>query len=300
MGHEELGHAAPPRRLTSLLCSALALFAFACSDSGDAKKVTTEEPVTGEWETLLTGDWTMAPGTEDYVCVRYTLEEDVYVRGLEAVNPLGTHHTFLASGEPSKPDGTAPCTVAEVHSNAIFGSGVGTAPIEFPKGVGMKIPAGRQLLLNLHLYNNQDSEISGTSGTRVLRVDKSDLEYIGDEVPAVNLDLDIPPGKETTIESSYTATAEMTLFAILPHMHKLGTHSKVTVESSIEGERVIHDAPYDFDLQLYYPVEPIRLAKGDKVRFDCTWMNTTSRTIHFGDSSDDEMCAIGLYRYPGK
>src|SRR6185503_11458110 len=27
-------------------------------------------PPTGDWETLLTGDWTMAPGTEGYVCVR--------------------------------------------------------------------------------------------------------------------------------------------------------------------------------------------------------------------------------------
>ena len=61
---------------------------------------------------------------------------------------------------------------------------------------------------------------------------------------------------------------------------------------------MLNDAPYDFDAQLYYSIDPIRMAAGDKVRFECTWRNTTDRTIAFGDSSLDEMCAVGQYRYP--
>src|SRR5690242_6480777 len=36
-------------------------------------------PPTGEWKTLLTGDWTMQPGMEGYVCVRKTIEEDLVI-----------------------------------------------------------------------------------------------------------------------------------------------------------------------------------------------------------------------------
>jgi hypothetical protein len=82
-------------------------------------------------------------------------------------------------------------------------------------------------------------------------------------------------------------------------MHQLGIHAKVVAESSVDGTRVLHDGPYDFDAQLYYPIEPIRMAAGDKVRFECTWRNTTDRTVRWGDSSLDEMCAMGLYRFPG-
>lgn len=233
------------------------------------------------------------------MCVRYTLTKDTYIRGVAAVNPLGTHHTFLTIGDPTKPDGTYPCTVTENFSVSIFGSGVGTDPVQFPKGVGMKLAAGSQLLLNLHLFNVSDKELSGTSGTQILPADESKIEHVADDNPAVTLDLNILPNQETTSTDSYTIPEDSTLFAVLPHMHQLGTHSRVVAHSSLDGDRVLHDAPYSFDSQLYYPVESTRMAKGDAIEFECTWMNTTSRTIHFGQSSLDEMCAIGLYRYPG-
>jgi hypothetical protein len=37
---------------------------------------------------------------------------------------------------------------------------------------------------------------------------------------------------------------------------------------------------------------------GDTVDIDCTFDNTTPNRVHFGNSSRDEMCFVGLYRYP--
>jgi hypothetical protein len=281
-----------------VLCAALASLAWGCGNSSEPKAAPPEQVPVEAWQTLLTGDWTIQPGAEDYVCVRQTLTSDVYIRGVSAVNPRGTHHTNLTIGEPTKPDGTYPCTVAENLSVSIFGSGVGTDPVHFPEGVGMKLAAGSQLLLNLHLFNVGDSELSGTSGTEVLPIDESDIEHLAEDNPAVKLDLNILPDQETTTMGSYTVPDDSVLFAVLPHMHQLGTHSKVVAHSSVDGDRVLHDKPYSFDSQLYYPIESIRMAMGDTVEYECTWMNTTPRTIHFGQSSLDEMCAMGLYRYP--
>lgn len=298
----------PRSRAISLTCAVLALFAFGCVSSAAEKspagKAQTAKAPAGqvqadEWETLLTGDWTISPGAEDYVCVRYTLSEDTYIRGVAAVNPLGTHHTNLTIGDPTKPDGTYPCTVAENLSVSVFGSGVGTDPVEFPEGVGMKLAAGTQLLLNLHLFNAGDGELSGTSGTRILPTDSSEIEHLAEDNPAVVLNLNILPNQDTTTTGSYTVPHDSTLFAVLPHMHQFGIHSKVVAHSSLDGDRVLHDMPYSFDAQLYYPIESIRMASGDKIDYECTWRNTTSRTVHFGQSSLDEMCAMGLYRYPG-
>jgi hypothetical protein len=319
-----------------MLCASLALAAWGCADSdsepapsgGGASRTdptarggastaeptardgaSTAEPTAGgessptdpatlEWQTLLTGDWTIPAGTEDYVCVRHTITEDIYVRALDAINPPGTHHTFLTMGPQSGPDGVTACTFTENHAEAIFGSGVGTNPIQFPQGVAVKLSAGTQLLLNLHLFNPTDNDLSGTSGTRVASVEAGEVEHLGKALTVGTTNLNIPARQDTTHGGSCTISADTTVFALLPHMHQLGIHMKVTAQSSIDGERVLHDGPYDFDSQLYYAIDPIQLAQGDTVQFECTWRNTTDRTVMFGDGSLDEMCTAGLYRYP--
>jgi hypothetical protein len=110
--------------------------------------------------------------------------------------------------------------------------------------------------------------------------------------------LNIPPHGDTSKASSCAMPTAATIFAVLPHMHQLGFHAKVAVSSSLEGERILHDGPYNFDQQLYYPIDPIRVAAGDQVHFECTWRNTRDQTVAFGDSSLDEMCFVGLFRYP--
>lgn len=253
-----------------------------------------------EWKTLLTGDWTLAAGTEDYVCVRHTIKEDIYIKAFEGINPLGTHHTFLTMGPPSGPDGVTQCEATENHGKSIFGSGVGTNPIEYPEGVAIKVEAGSQMLLNLHLFNATADELSGTSGTKMLPIDESEVEFIGQSLTAGAFDLSLPPHQESSVSGSCTVSSNTTVFAVQPHMHQLGKHMKVVAESSVDGEQVLHDAPYDFEQQLYYPVAPLQLSAGDSVQFECTWENTTDRTVGFGDSSLDEMCFVALYRFPAE
>src|SRR5687768_4153050 len=65
-------------------------------------------PATSDWKTLLTGDWTMPSGTEGYLCVRKTIDEDLFITVLDAINPKGTHHTLLTMGEPNGADGIGP------------------------------------------------------------------------------------------------------------------------------------------------------------------------------------------------
>ncbi len=275
------------------VCACFAFTASACGGSDSQESTSTT------WEPLVLGDWTMPAGTEDYVCVRHTLPSDIHVRALQAINPPGTHHTFLTIGPPSGPDGVTDCDVTTHHGQAIFGSGVGTNPIELPKGVAMKLTAGSQLMLNLHLFNPDDADLSGSSGTRIVAIEESEVEHLGENIAAVTLNLNILPQQVSSAAGSSTMSADTTIFAVLPHMHQLGIHAKVVAESSVDGTRVLHDGPYDFDAQLYYPVEPIRMAAGDKVRFECTWRNPSDRAVHWGDSSLDEMCAMGLYRFPG-
>jgi hypothetical protein len=82
-------------------------------------------------------------------------------------------------------------------------------------------------------------------------------------------------------------------------MHRLGTHLTGTAVRS-DGPVVFHDQAYSFETQLNYRVGPIDVLRGEKVQYACTFDNPTGQTVSFGDSSDDEMCVLGMYRYPAR
>jgi hypothetical protein len=249
------------------------------------------------WQELIARDWQVEQGSEKYVCVRTTLDRDLTIAGFDSINPKGTHHTVLTVGPPSAPDGLSDCNSFVQLGTMLFGSGVATNPLEFPEGVAVRLRAGQQLLLNLHVFNTSNAPIEGVSGTRALVVDPSDVALEAESILAGTGALSLPPNQETTSFGTCTLTSESTLFAVQPHMHQLGRHMKVTAR--IGGvDRVIHDKAYDFSEQPIYPMEALKMAAGDSLYVECTHENTTNALVTWGESSTAEMCHAGVYRYP--
>lgn len=270
--------------------------ALAACGSSEAKSHTSEAQLT--FQTIISGDWTMAAGSEGYVCARHTIADDMYVDGFEAINPPGTHHTLLTMGAASKPDGVTSCSAAENGPLEVFASGVGTDRLMLPPGIALKIAGGTQLLLNLHLYNTGADSLSGLSGERVHAIPASEVKTVAEAILAGPLFFTIPAGQTKVTTGYCTLAHDTTIFAVAPHMHKLGVYEKVTAQSSIKGDVVINDAPYDFNEQSFHLIDPVPMAKGDKVKVDCTHNNTTAADVSFGESTDTEMCFAGLYQYP--
>jgi Copper type II ascorbate-dependent monooxygenase, C-terminal domain len=96
------------------------------------------------------------------------------------------------------------------------------------------------------------------------------------------------------------SSTSYTTFAVWPHQHKLGTHQKVTVTRG-GNATVLHDDAYSFNEQNYYAQTPMfDIQQGDKIDVACTWVNNTGNTVMFGESSNDEMCFAGFYRFPAQ
>jgi hypothetical protein len=249
------------------------------------------------WIRLLEAQWELGPRSEGYRCVRKTMPEDVYIAGFKPLNPLGAHHATLHVETGAAPDGVTVCGVGSGGVRRLQGSGVGTEATELPPGVAMKLAKGEQLMVNLHLFNVREEALRGTSGVWIKRVAKADVMQEAENVLAGPLALSIPPGQ---VKQSGTCTLRkaVTLFSVGPHMHQLGRYMKVTAHSSLMGERVLFDGPYDFTHQLSYKLSNIEMAAGDKVSIECTYMNDTPRTVGWGDSTLDEMCFAGLAVYP--
>jgi hypothetical protein len=227
-----------------------------------------------------------------------TIPEDTFVSGMKPVIPPGTHHTVLSVDDvPMEEDGVVDCTAFDNGDRQIGGSGVGTEAYEYPEGVAIRLKAGSQITLNLHLFNTNETELSGTSGLLVKTMDEADVENVAETILAGPIELEIPPGR---VEQSGTCTFshDSTIFQILPHMHQTGVHLKAIAHSSTMGDVELFDGPYSFEDQQVLPVDMIEMKAGDTVDVTCTYENETEEEINWGDSSLAEMCFAGLGRFP--
>jgi len=252
------------------------------------------------WETLISSDWSIAPG-EEYRCERLTLDQDVWIKNFRSTIPLGHHHAVLTvESDPSQSDGQTVCNAGTNAPMMIYGSAPGTDDVLFPEGVAIKVPAGSQLVLNLHLYNTQPSaELTGTSTILYQPVPAEEIATTteAEVVLMGKVDFMIAPGPDE-VTGHCTMSGATTLFMTQPHMHKLGTHARVVAKRAA-GDVVLHDGPYNFLEQKVYPIAPeVQMAGNDALEVTCSYDNTTGADVPFGDSTDEEMCFATTYRYP--
>ena len=256
-------------------------------------------PLPEGYTRLIGRTWSIPSGGQDvYRCVRVTVPQDMYVTSIMAQAPVGTHHTVLSI--MSGADGETNCSAGTgtLGTVMLYASGVGTSPLNFPTGVGIKLTAGTKVHLNLHLYNATDQQLSGDSAILV-KAQATPPPMLAEMVFAGTGSFSIPSNNQPyTKTTTCSENKAYRLFAVWPHMHQLARHQKVEL---IRGgtPTVLHDLAYQFEEQQYYLKAPeVQVQQGDQLRVSCTWVNNTGQPVGFGDSSNQEMCFTGLYRYP--
>jgi hypothetical protein len=262
----------------------------------------TEDPAAPEEIELIGRDWTVSPG-ELYKCVGIRAERDMYISGFTNLAPLGEHHAVVTVADDPGTFGLTQvgeydCTFGALDLQMLYASGVGEASIELPDGAALEVKAGQFINLNLHLFNTTNGDLTMHSGVRATVVPSVPPEKIAEMIFVGTTNFNIAPGETGTASGGCNFTRDATVFAYWPHMHQFATHQKLTM--TVGGEaRVMHDAAFDFMHQATYPIDPtIAVHAGDSIQTECTFTNTGSVPLTFGDSSTAEMCLTGLYRYP--
>jgi hypothetical protein len=110
-------------------------------------------------------------------------------------------------------------------------------------------------------------------------------------------DIDIPAGGDQTITAEWTAPVDLTVIQLATHQHRLGTYANIELVDAdgVTPRKIYENKDWEHP-HSYWPDEPIRLARGRKMRITCTWHNTDDRPVRFGPETTDEMCFIlGFY-----
>jgi copper type II ascorbate-dependent monooxygenase-like protein len=255
----------------------------------------------GDFTLLISRSWTIAPGaTDTYRCVRIQTTQDMWIAGFRALSPAGTHHTVLTiSTDANAQLGEYNCSAGSLDNQMLYASGVGTDDLLFPSGVAMHIPAGTKINLNLHLFNVTDQTKNDTSGVMVKIIPQAQVQQEADMMFSGTAIISIPSdGQPHNAVGGCTTPTDWHVFTLWPHMHQTATHQKWTYQPPGGAVTPMLDDAYAFAEQKNYPIADTLMPKGTKIQTTCTYVNNTGTTIHFGDSSNAEMCFTGMYKYP--
>ena len=247
------------------------------------------------------------PWTEESVATKWRTVYD---------NTQILHHWLLyESSAATSKDGTSdPLSSASnlttgLHvtgGNLVAGWAVGGRAETFPKGVGMQVPApGEMFELEWHLYNSTGMDQADRSGIEICVAPRSavDPKYIAGMTWLGTEDLVIPAGQTSkrggVCTPSFKGGAPLTIISWIPHMHLLGVHMDTWVMHSNGTEDHIFNEAFQFDFQIsHHQNPPYVVSEGDRLHSVCTFNNTTSGQVLFGQSTTAEMCYQFAMAYP--
>jgi peroxiredoxin len=187
----------------------------------------------------------------------------------------------------------------------LAGYAPGELPALHPPGVGKRIPAGSELIFQVHY----------TPVGRI-KVDRSVVGFVfAKETPKYRAltrgiaqqRFEIPPGAANhEVRSSMTFRADAILLAFMPHMHLRGKDFMYTAVYPDGKREILLSVPaYDFAWQSYYRLsEPKDMPKGTRIEcvahFDNSDANPANpdpkAAVRWGDQTDEEMM-IGYIDY---
>ena len=284
---------------------AIALFAITCachSDSGTPAGddvVDVDAAVTAPgWTPLISRTWSIPAGaTDTYRCKRIQIMQDTWITGFKSLGPLGTHHTVVTISDAAPQLGDYDCQVGSLDLKMLYAAGVNTDDMLFPTGVAMKIKAGQYVNLNLHLFNVSDQTLADTSGVLIKTVTAAEVVHEADMTFAGNSNFSVPSDNTPhDVIGGCNAPADWHLFGLWPHMHQHATHQKVRLTTGTP--MTLLDDAYSFSEQRNYPMTELAVAAGTHIEVTCTFVNNTGTPLKFGDSSNEEMCFTGMYKWP--
>jgi peroxiredoxin len=227
--------------------------------------------------------------------IKTNFTEDHWVERAEARpgSPGVVHHIIIwviAPGEEFIP--------GNPRTQLLCGTAPGDMPQILHKGFGKKIPAGSELIFEMHYTPNGIAQKDRSSVGMIFAKDPP--KYYVRTQGVANDDFRIPPGDSNyEVEQWFRFPEDGYLLSFMPHMHLRGKDFKYTVFYPDGKSEVLLWIPrYDFNWQSAYRVaEPMRMPKGTKIHcvahFDNSAGNLNNpdptKAVVWGDQTWEEM-----------
>lgn len=256
------------------------------------------------------------------------LTEDKEIAAIEfrPGNTRAVHHALLAyetRGQAAAADAETPeygyeafGTFGVQTQGSFTGYTPGIKTVFFPKGIGTILPAGADLLMQIH-YAPLPSDETDRSLLNIFFKEEDDvIEREIQRIPITPRNLSggfssfsLPPEEVKTFHGMRTVTEDISVISVYPHCHYLGRSWELFAETPMgDTINIIRIKDWDFNWQGAYTFQRMeRIPAGSTIHAIAVYDNTSnnpfnphfpSQTVSWGDGTTDEMYLVGLSYVP--
>lgn len=310
-----VGHFSNDRSMTEDEKEILYQWAAAGAPEGDPKELPPAPKFVEDWQLPRHPDaiYYMTPkphsvpatGVVDYqyFTVDPHFKQDMWLTGIEAQpgNRAVVHHIIVFACPPGDKGARD-----EGQRQFLTGFAPGAMPMILPPGMAKLIPAGWQLLFQMHYTPNGAANQTDRSRCGLTFTDVKNVKYLVRTWQAINTGFDIPAGADHyRIEAdSFPLKFDAQLLQLFPHAHLRGKYFDYELRLPDGKREMLLKVPnYDFGWQLTYALPTlIPMPKGSIMHCVAYYDNSENNLnnpnpkvdVHWGDQTFDEMM-IGFY-----
>jgi hypothetical protein len=250
----------------------------------------------------------LATGADTMHCqyVQAPLDRDMDVLDVQGYQSVGGHHSVAYSTTMNVPVGTSrPCNGEDNMSAGFLGGtgGEGSGGIKLPAGVAFRLPKGSSIMLNTHFLNTTDDPIDGHTVVDFQFVEVDSSRKVASLFTTGSVGFKLPAMTLADAMAECTIPQDMQFILFTNHMHDNGVRAKTELVRADGSVELVHEDPnwtYEMQFNAVYSKwsidEPLAIAKGDRLRTRCSWLNATPAELGF----PREMCfGVGFFLSDG-
>jgi hypothetical protein len=255
--------------------------------------------------TLTMDSFPVPAGAEVYNCQNFANPfggMDAQVSEFESHMTANSHHlllfwedstsaNYLAPGSP--PSAIQKCSGLEFAATP-YGSQQQDDSLSFPAGVAALMPANQSFRIQSHYLNTTGSDIMAHVEVIFHLAEPGTVMNQAGVLFVVDPKIHILPASSATVTDDCTLPQDMYLMRAMSHMHRHGT----SFTASIAGTTIYQTTAWsDPKPTIFSPPNSYKM--GDALHFQCSFTNTGTTTLTFGESAlTNEMCIFSGAFYP--
>ena len=176
-----------------------------------------------------------------------------------------------------------------------------------PDGVAYTLEPNQMLRLEVHYINPGASTIPVTATSTFIPIEDAKFKFEADFLFVGTPDINIPAMSSATVGPVFiklpSEFEKVSFFALTGHEHQYGTNVVVqTTASKGTPGTSVYDVPNWLwsEPATVQADPPFKLPANGGFNFTCSWKNTSSQAVSFGESANAEMCFFWAYYYPSQ
>ena len=250
-------------------------------------------------------------GEELFKCIygQFPTSGVTAVSGAESHYTPGSHHLLAYRSDlttvPTDQTGVWDCSDGSwfVHERgSYYEAQQPDEARELPEGIAHKFQPGEVVILQAHYINVTDTAIDAHVALKLHTVDLADVKEEAGTIYFNDTNINVAPHSRASVTMTCPIPQDINLALLWSHMHKRGTHFKVTTDDPIAiahlGATLYEESDWSEPKQREYPIgEENELHAGSHITFSCEYQNDSDAAFVFGNSAaTNEMCILhGMY-----